>query len=620
MPWGGGNPVKSRLGRRLLGWFLLFSLVPLLGSNMVGYLESQGIIERLIERHLAAIADVEAQHIRDQVDRLLMDLQAISAGNEFLAAGALRESGGPAHPMTGVADREAVEAHLSRKRHELPAFELLFLQRPDGSVVASTGSVPPGSVLGPDEETGGPRFETLQRGSSDSAGNARPWFRLSVAVRTGHGHLAGYLVGLMRPAGLVRLLEIPEHLAGSIESFIVDERGRPLFVSHPHGEVDYGTALASPLLARHTGSFARYPDREGVEVIGTAVSIEGVPWRYVAEFPVSHALGPLRNLRRLSVIFGGAFAIVLIVTALLVAGGIVAPIGRLVRATRRVAAGDLEVQVEVEETDEIGELERAFNEMTGELARTSARVEELHQREIERAQQLATVGELASGVAHEIKNPVVGISNGLDLVRRRIGRDETLEPIMDEMSHQLARIELAVRDLLAFARPATPSLAPVDGNQVVERALRLAQPAAERAKVALDFRPHPSLPEIQADEELLHQALVNLVMNAIQATPPRGSVAVSTHVLNGHVHFEVADTGKGIVPDDLDDIFKPFFTTRHSGSGLGLPITREIVERHGGRVEVESRVGRGSTFTVVMPIVPGAEEGATEPLSVEAVS
>src|SRR5207245_593858 len=110
------------------------------------------------------------------------------------------------------------------------------------------------------------------------------------------------------------------------------------------------------------------------------------------------------------------------------------------------------------QNDEIGELGAAFNEMTAELEDTTARVTELHHREIERASQLATVGELASGIAHEIRNPVVGVSNGLDLVRRRVGDDPTLRPITDEMARQLARIEQAMQELLTFARPATPTL------------------------------------------------------------------------------------------------------------------------------------------------------------------
>ncbi|HKJ91887.1 MAG TPA: ATP-binding protein, partial [Longimicrobiales bacterium] len=212
-------------------------------------------------------------------------------------------------------------------------------------------------------------------------------------------------------------------------------------------------------------------------------------------------------------------------------------------------------------------------------------------------------------VAHEIKNPLVGVSNGLDLVLRRVGEDDELAPIMTEMRHQLARIEAAIRDLLAFARPAMPTLAPVSANRVVERAARLVQPAAERDGVTLEVRLDGDAPEVQADEELLRQGLVNLLMNAVHASTPGGRVEVSSSHHDDVVEFQVRDDGRGITPVDLEHIFKPFYTTRHSGTGLGLSITREIVERHGGRIDVETRVGLGSTFTVVLPAGVAAGEG-----------
>ncbi len=406
------------------------------------------------------------------------------------------------------------------------------------------------------------------------------------------------------------LLEIPEHLAGSVESFIVDERGRPLFISHPHGEADYARPLAAPVLELEPREFARYEDRHGVEVLGVAVPVEGLPWRYIAEAPVSAALGPLVTLRRVSSVLALAFAVLVVVAAWLVTGGIVAPVRRLLAATRRVAGGDLTSRVDVEGRDEIGELAAAFNEMTSELEETSARVEELHRREIERAHQLATVGELASGVAHEIKNPLVGISNGVDLLMRRVGDDPTLSPIAEEMSRQLERIESAVRDLLAYARPTEPTREPTEVNRVVRRVVTLVGPAADRRGVHVRTALDPSVAEIPADEELVRQALVNLLMNAVQATAPASEVGVRTRRAEAEVQIEVWDRGRGIPPQDLENIFKPFYTTRHSGTGLGLSITREVVERHGGRIEVESEVGRGSTFRIALPLsVPVESEG-----------
>ncbi len=617
-PEAAGSRFSGRLSRRLLGWFLLFSLVPLFASNTIGYLKAREIIERLVDRYLAAVAEVEARHVSDEVERHLSSLEMLAAGNQFLAAGLERLEGQPTtNDMGRVVGRSVLQEYLEEKLEGSAGLEGLYLEGPDGTVLLAVGHVDAGSLKPRGPAGGGgagtvPGFAPLADGPD---GSAR--FRLAVVVWD-QGRPAGLLAGVVGRSSLATFLGIPRHLAGTVESFILDDRGRPVFVSHPHGPVDYARALATPLTRAAPGAHAHYPDAEGQEVVGTSVSIPGLPWRYVTQVPASDALGPLWLLRWLSSLLEALLLAVLVAAAWFVSREMVAPIRRLVAATRRVAQGDLGARVVVRSSDEIGELAHAFNEMAAELAQASERVRELHRREIERAQHLATVGELASGVAHEIKNPLVGISNGLDLVRRRIAPDPAVDPIMDEMSRQLRRIEGAVRDLLTFARPATPTLAPADANEIVRRAARLVLPAAEHAGVSIDFRLEPSLPELLLDEEQLRQALVNLVMNAVQATPAGGRITVSTRVHDGVLETEVKDTGRGITPDDLQQIFKPFYTTRHSGTGLGLSISQEIVERHGGRIEVESKLGRGASFTVVLPVQPVAAAAAHKSLEVPA--
>lgn len=590
------GPVKprfsGRLSRRLLGWFLVFSLVPVFVSNTIGYLKTRQIIGRVVERYLAAVAEVESEHVQDRLERHLSALEMVTAGNEFLAAGVLRLEGRAArNDMVQVASPEAVRRYLGRKLAELRGLDGLYLQGADGTVLLRVG-LPAEARL---ESAGAPAPFARLPDAAD--GSAR--FRLAVPIWSGDAPV-GLLCAVVGRTSLGALLGIPPHVAGSIESFIVDAQGRPVLVSHPHGRVDYSRRLPGPLATASAGSSGQYPDAHGREVVGTVVSVPGLTWRYIMEVPAADALSPLWFLRWLSGVLELLLLAMVVAAAWFVARGVVAPIRRLVSATRRVAGGDLEARVAVAGTNEIGELSHAFNDMATELALASERVREMHRREIERAQHLATVGELASGVAHEIKNPVMGISNGLDLVKRRIAPDAAIEPIMEEMTRQLARIEAAVRDLLTFARPAAPSLAASDANEVVRRAARLVLPQAERAGVAIEFRLGSELPELLLDEEQLRQALVNLLLNAVQATASGGRITISTRARPGVLEIQIKDTGRGITPQDLDHIFKPFFTTRHSGTGLGLSISRDIVERHGGRIEVHTRVGRGSSFTVVL--------------------
>ncbi len=358
--------------------------------------------------------------------------------------------------------------------------------------------------------------------------------------------------------------------------------------------------MAAPL-REVDASHASYRDREGVEVIGRVLPIVGYPWFFLSEQPVQQALGPLRALRRTSLYLAALLALLVVASAWLVSAGIVAPIQRLASAAGRLGTGDLSARVWSRGSDEIGDLGRAFNDMAGELESASLRVQELHEREIERAQQLATVGELASGLTHEIKNAIVAMSNGLDLLGRRVRDQQSTALIIKELARPLAQIERAVKSLLMFARPPEPTRTLTDANRIADSAVHLIRPSAVKQGLQVHFDPHSEQPTVLADAEMIRQALVNLLVNAIQATPEGGQIRLSTTTHADKVLFSIRDTGRGIPADQQDAIFRPFFTTRNTGTGLGLSITRKIVQQHGGQIRVESEVGVGTTFTITIP-------------------
>ena len=600
---------RARLSRRLLAWFLAFSLVPLVVTNAVGYMRSKAILRHRIERDITALAEVQALHVRDRADRALLLLQAIVAGNEFLVAGTLKAQGLPAGEMGDVADRDAIEQLLTSKLVESGAFDALYLIGRSQQVIAAVGDS--GAII-----TTVPADDSTRSLTTRIRQVGRAWepqFRLAVPVVSFRGHhpqIVGYLGGAMSLNGFRDFLQLPPALAGHLDTYIIDEQGRPLFLSRSDDQVNYAAQLETPLIGMRAGSFAQYTRADGKTVIGTIGAVPGYPWRFVSELPTTDAFGELRRLGGLSLILESVFVLTLVLAAWLVSREIVVPLRQLVSATHRLASGESRVRVPVNQTDEVGELGRAFNDMSIALADTTARMQELHRREIERASQLASVGELAAGVAHEIKNPVVGVSGGLDLVRRRLGGDTPLAPIIDEMGRQLGRIQQALQDLLTFARPTTPTLAPVSANGAVERAVRLVQSAADRGGIELRTRLDPNAPRMTADEEMIHQALVNLLMNAVQATPSGGRVtaAVCARPDGETIEITIVDTGRGIDAAELEHVFKPFYTTRHTGTGLGLPITREIVLRHHGTITIESTLGTGTMITLRLPLRPATAD------------
>ncbi len=227
------------------------------------------------------------------------------------------------------------------------------------------------------------------------------------------------------------------------------------------------------------------------------------------------------------------------------------------------------------------------------------------EQQIQHAEKLASVGKLAAGVAHEINNPLGGILNCLYNLRKGTLSPVRYEEYVASMEDGLRRVQKIVRQLLDFSQQHEPELAATDINAVVERVLALTNHAFVANQIRLETQLADNLPALMLDRHMIEQVLMNLVLNAIQAIKERGTVTIRTRLSNDVCMIEVQDTGCGIAAQHLSRIFDPFFTTKGvgEGTGLGLSVSMGIVERHGGRIMVDSEVGRGSTFTVRLPLV-----------------
>jgi signal transduction histidine kinase len=502
-------------------WFLVLSLVPLLVSNTVGYVFTREIIDRQIQRYLRALAETQAQQVATEVERHQLFLDGITISDVGLFRTILAAV--PQTPRGQDRSLAALKAHLEHELTELPSLTELFVIDRMGRVVAATDSIRHGQDWSHSAIFRRGRVEHYFVADWETRNeDVVPVYRLAVPIRDGLQTLGGVLGGTVGFERLQSFLRVPEHLAIDVHAFIVDRLGRPVFVSHPHLPIDYRQPFPSPLVDQVPGSVARYVNYEGVEVIGTSVEIPKVPWRYLTEVPVTSALGQLRSLALLAAALESVFALLLVAIVWTVARSIVAPLRRLVVAAERIRGGDLGVDVEIKRDDELGDLGRTFNQMSSELKSSARQIQELHEQEMRRAAQLASVGELASGIAHEIKNPLVGVASGVDLLSRQAGVDPSSAAILDQMNAQVHRIESAIQDLLSYASPKEPLYTWTDPKQLVERLLTLVRPQADAAEVQITERHAKSLPTIRVDPELLTQALVNLALNAIQAMEAGG--------------------------------------------------------------------------------------------------
>lgn len=594
------HPLRSALGKRLLAWLLLLSLVPLIVSNTIGYLASGRIINALAERDLQALTAVQAHHVRDEIERLSSGLLSAARADRLLvaSAAALRDSSASLVVLSGASGLAAEE--LGRLREQLEAFNSLALVSPAGVVVASSPPFASGVRWSEGEVIARARAEGRAFSVGRTGAAHEPHLLFAAALPSPDEAPPALVIGTIGGAGIGAALHIPSHLAGSIEAFLADDLGRPVFVSHPHAAIDYGRPL--PAYRALVDGVRRRPDREAGEVVGSSHAVPGYPLRFLAEVPVRAALGELRWLRQLSAVLEATFVLVLIAVAWTVSRGIVRPVYELVAAADRIGKGDLQARVAVTQRDELGQLAQRFNDMASQLQESVARIRDLHKEEMLRAEQLATVGELAAGIAHELKTPLLGIASGAQLLSRRLDqRDHEGRHLAGEMLQRIQRMEGAVQDLLNYARPSPARLSLLDLNAIVERALRLVEPRAQRSGVAIGRSLAAELPSSLVDPDQIGQVVVNLALNGIEAMQGGGRLEVETREADGVVELRVSDSGPGIAPAERDRIFRPFYTTKHTGTGLGLAIVRQIVERHGGAVAVADAPSGGARFVVSLP-------------------
>ncbi len=225
---------------------------------------------------------------------------------------------------------------------------------------------------------------------------------------------------------------------------------------------------------------------------------------------------------------------------------------------------------------------------------------------VSRVDRLAAVGELAAGVAHEIRNPLTAISGSVQILLAELPAANPSRHFGDVIIKEVNRLNGVVEDLLYFARPSTNYISQVRPGELVEETLALLKPSMKKDLVLLEKELDPKAELISVDVGLIKQVLVNLLLNAVQALPCQGGkVRVVTRSVPGGIKIAIADTGEGIAPENLSRIFDPFFTTKDRGTGLGLAVSSKIIEIHHGQIEVESKQGQGSTFIVFLPYAPG---------------
>jgi two-component system NtrC family sensor kinase len=458
--------------------------------------------------------------------------------------------------------------------------------------------------------------------------------------------------------GLYHAIQTMADEPGMVKVRILDQQGRVSYstdaaeVSHvldKTAEACYGCHTQSQPLARlnRPDRFRIYRNGGGQRVLGIITPIENQPSCSNAECHAHPAgqqvLGVLDtdlslakadaqlkvSSARMFYYTTGAMLMVAVLSWLFVWRVVAKPIQALEKGTERLSQGELGYQIEVQSHDEVGDLAHSFNGMSLQLhaandeivtwAKTLEDRVEQKTKELQRAhaqmlhvEKMASIGKMAAVVAHEVNNPLSGILTYAKLLSKWVGtgqtahekREEAMQ-CLDLIAAESRRCGDLIKNLLSLSRTAPMNVQSVDLHAVINRCLMLVRHQLELVGVELQLKLADDLPLVHCDPAQIEQVLLALTMNAIDAMPRGGTLWIETRLSSNKSEIEiiVRDDGAGIAPDVLAHMFEPFLTTKESGRGvgLGLAISRGIVERHNGRIEVESEVGRGTTFTVTLP-------------------
>ena len=407
-----------------------------------------------------------------------------------------------------------------------------------------------------------------------------------------HNQLVG--VRIFHPHGVILRSSNPSEVGRTVNAndyqLFQSPRNYGIFDLPPHGEV---LTMVKPIyneVACHTCH-------------GTKARVIGI---LDINYSLNRTKMQMLEASRIFIVSSVAITVFLAITiSLILLKFVKRPLDSIIDNMSRVEKGDLSGRVDYQGKDEIGRLITSFNSMVDRLDAAKTELEQLHFQQLERADRLASIGEMAAGIAHEIKNPLAGISAAVAIIKDDLIAADPRYEILEEVLQQVQRLDKTVNDLLFFGKPTVPELSCIDINEVITKTFKFASQHRGLLNIEKRLELAPDLPTVYADSKQMQQVFLNIILNAFQAMANGGTLTITTCLSprqdRTFVRIDVADTGSGIPPQILEKIFTPFFTTKAQGTGLGLPICCKLVDLHNGEIKVASDDRNGTVFTIELP-------------------
>ncbi|RJP82619.1 MAG: HAMP domain-containing protein [Candidatus Zixiibacteriota bacterium] len=600
------------IGRKLLLWFVLVAIVPL---TVVG-LRSLNLARQAVMRETFLHMEAVAGYKQDQVENWLLER---SADLNLLASDPRIRNRNPGD----LERQQEMQAWLRIWRENTVGFDRVEVVNSEGRVELAVGSPqlihPDGSAASPAEWAQAATNAGISRFSPvEYHPELGTWMEIALPVASAMGQPAGWVVGRVTLSrSLDPMLLDSTGLGRTGQTYLVDARQimltRSRFMDHPEpGTHRMHSAAIDSALAGREGS-GIYTGWEGEPVLGAWRYLPAANWALIGEMSQAEALAEVGELQRNWLVISAVTLVAAFIVVAVITRSLSHPILRLADAARRISRGDLGALTGIRRSDEIGTLAQSFDQMAAALAVSRQYLERSYQdliaaeRRLVQSEKLAAIGELVASVVHELRNPLSSIKMNLKMLARKLPAEGTVSESLSIAQDQVLRLERMLTQILDYAKPVALNPVPSDLRDLLRQALESQGELVESAGVQVEWDVPDGLPPVTVDQELMGQALINLVRNAVQAMAPSGGkLRLSARVADSReLVLEIADTGPGISEAQRERMFEPFYTTRLVGTGLGLPNARKAVELHRGRLEVAGREGDGTTARIIIPLGNG---------------
>lgn len=595
------------IGRKFILYFIFFSIIPIIFISLLGYHISENMVVKQNIRYLALQNELMENRLNEFFRKARFNISSQNSSNRSIYNWIKRRLRTPLPPE--CQDAQTIKMFLQENVKKYSEFRWLGLVNESAGIFCSSDSLykPVSSRL---------TAAIASKNNLVIINNHNPFLPnpaifILMPINRNNNRPKTYMMGLIENEQLLKIIRNIRSKKQISQTYIIDAQSQILFSTADTELHSNSGALERVNFAGEQNFIGR---QNGVKVLRKKDIFPLFNWQIVSEIMYETAMSDLIGLRNQAILGVGLLLILLIGLAFYVSQRISVPIRQLVYSAQDIGDGLLEAPIKIDTGDEIGLLARELDEMRKNLLdyyenlerKVEKRTEELKraQYQIMHQEKMASLGLLAAGIAHEIGNPLTSISSLTQLLKRRLKKDTNVRYLTAIMKN-IDRISVIVRELVDFSRPSKYESKLTNVNEVVQAAVGIVKYDKRSKNLDIRLDLDINLPGTVLVADQLLQVFINILFNAVDAMEESGNeLEVGTWQEEEHILIRFRDTGSGIPEDKINKIFEPFYTTKEvgKGTGLGLSVSYGIIRNFDGDISVQSEVGKGSIFTVRLPI------------------